>query len=72
MYFRVELAKERADIKRYVENKGNIIAELTHLATLSDKYVDDNNSYHREVTFNQKQIINLTGIRLLILLPQDY
>lgn len=48
--YRVELAKERADKKRYAENKGNIIAELTHLATLSDKYVDDNNEFIQYVT----------------------
>lgn len=48
--YRVELAEERADKKRYAENKGNIIAELTHLATLSDKYVDDYKEFIQYVT----------------------
>lgn len=48
--YRIELAKERADQKKYAENKGNIIAELTHLTTLSDKYVDDNNEFIQYVT----------------------
>lgn len=48
--YRVELAKERADKKRYAENKGNIVAELTHLATLSNKYVDDNKEFIQYVT----------------------
>lgn len=48
--YRVELAEERADKKRYAENKGNIIAELTNLTTLSDKYVDDNKEFIQYVT----------------------
>lgn len=48
--YRAELAKERADQKMYAENKGNIIAELTHLTTLSDKYVDNNKEFIQYVT----------------------
>ena len=39
--YRVGLAEERADQKMYVDNKGNIIAELVHLATISNHYIDD-------------------------------
>lgn len=39
--YRVDLAEERVDMKMLSENKGNIIAELVYLLTLSDKYVDE-------------------------------
>lgn len=39
--YRVGLAEERVDLKMYEENKGNIIAELIHILTLPDLYVDD-------------------------------
>ena len=29
----------------YVDNKGNIIAELVHLTTISNHYVDDQNDF---------------------------
>lgn len=38
--YRVELAEERVDMKMFVENKGNIIAELIGLSRLPDLYVD--------------------------------
>lgn len=43
--YRVGLAEERADQKMYVDNKGNIIAELVHLATISKHYVDDQDDF---------------------------
>lgn len=43
--YRVELAEERVDEKMYVENKGNIVAELIHLLPLSTKYVNDNEKF---------------------------
>ena len=42
---RVELAEERADQKMYMENKGSIIAELVHLATISNHYVDNQDDF---------------------------
>lgn len=39
--YRVDLAEERVDQKMYDENKGNVVAELVHLATMLDEYVDD-------------------------------
>lgn len=46
---RVGLAEERADQKMYMENKGNIIAELIHLTTISNHYVDDQDDFIRYV-----------------------
>lgn len=43
--YRVGLAEERADQKMYVDNKGNIIAELVHLATISNHYIDDQDDF---------------------------
>lgn len=43
--YRVELAEERVDEKMYVENKGNIVAELIHLLSLSTQYVEDNEKF---------------------------
>lgn len=48
--YRVNLAEERADQKMHKENKGNIIAELIHFATLSNQYVDDQKEFIRYVT----------------------
>ena len=42
---RVELAEERADQKMYMENKGSIIAELVHLATISNHYIDNQDDF---------------------------
>lgn len=39
--YRVGLAAERVDQKMHNQNKGEIIAELVHLTTLSQQYVDD-------------------------------
>lgn len=39
--YRVRLAEERVDKKMQDQNKGEIIAELVHLTTLSKPYVDD-------------------------------
>ncbi len=47
--YRVELAEERADQKMYVENKDGIIAELVHLATISNHYVDDQDDFIRYI-----------------------
>jgi uncharacterized protein (TIGR02646 family) len=46
---RVGLAEERADQKMYTENKGSIIAELIHLTTISNHYVDDQDDFIRYV-----------------------
>ena len=46
---RVGLAEERADQKMYMENKGSIIAELIHLTTISNHYVDDQDDFIRYV-----------------------
>ena len=43
--YRVGLAEERADQKMYVDNKGKIIAELVHLATISNHYIDDQDDF---------------------------
>lgn len=58
---RVELAQERADQKMYVEKKGDIIAEIVHLLSVSSQYVDDNNKfrdYVRDIVtkYKEKQI----------------
>lgn len=47
--YRVELAEERADQKRHNQNKGNIVAELVYLTTLSDAYVDKNDKFLKYV-----------------------
>ena len=46
---RVGLAEERAAQKMYMENKGSIIAELIHLTTISNHYVDDQDDFIRYV-----------------------
>lgn len=43
--YRVDLAEERVDQKMYEENKGKVVAELVHLATMSEKYVDDKDKF---------------------------
>ncbi len=43
--YRVGLAEERADQRMYAESNGSIIAELVHLATLSNHYVDDQEEF---------------------------
>lgn len=48
--YRVELAEERVDMKKYAENKGNIIAELINLLNMPDTYVDDKEKFKRIVT----------------------
>lgn len=47
--YRVELAKERADQRMYAENKGNIVAELIHLTTLPNQYVDNQEEFFEHV-----------------------
>jgi hypothetical protein len=46
----VDLAEERVDIKMYAKNKGKIIAELIHLLTLSDQYIDEKDRFCEYVT----------------------
>ena len=58
--YRVELAEERADQKMHDQNKGNIVAELVYLTTLSDAYVDKNDKFLKYVKrivkeYQQKQ-----------------
>lgn len=48
--YRVDLAEERVDMKKYAENKGNIIAELINLLRLPDTYVNDKEKFKRIVT----------------------
>ena len=48
--YRVDLAEERVDIKMYAKNKGKIIAELIHLLTLSDQYIDEKDRFCEYVT----------------------
>lgn len=48
--YRVGLAEERADQKMYSENKGNIIAELVHLAAMPEQLVDDKEEFLQYVT----------------------
>ena len=43
--YRVDLAEERVDQKMYEDNKGKVVAELVHLATMSEKYVDDKDKF---------------------------
>ena len=48
--YRVDLAEERVDMKKYAENKGNIIAELINLLRMPDTYVDDREKFKKIVT----------------------
>lgn len=48
--YRVDLAEERVDMKRYAEKKGNIIAELINLLKMPDNYVDDREKFIEIVT----------------------
>ena len=48
--YRVGLAEERVDLKRYSENKGNVIAELINLLRMPDTYVDNQKEFLRIVT----------------------
>ena len=43
--YRVGLAEERVDQKMYEENKGNVIAELVHLAAMPEQYVDEKDEF---------------------------
>lgn len=43
--YRVKLAEERAKQRMYEENKGSIIAELIHLTTISNNYLDDQEDF---------------------------
>lgn len=47
--YRVDLAEERVDMKKYSENKGNIIAELINLLRMPDTYVDDREKFKKIV-----------------------
>ena len=47
--YRVELAEERADQRMFAQNKGNIVAELVYLTTLSNAYVDKNHKFLKYV-----------------------
>lgn len=47
--YRVDLAEERVDMKKYAENKGDFIAELINLLRLSDTYVDDKEKFSKIV-----------------------
>ncbi len=58
--YRVDLAEERVDMKRYAENKGKIIAELIKLLKMPNTYVDDMEKFKKIVTkavneYNKKQ-----------------
>lgn len=48
--YRVRLAEERVDLKMYEKNKGDIIAELIHILTLQDLYVDDEKELIQYIT----------------------
>lgn len=43
--YRVELAEERVDQKTYEQNRGNIVAELIHLLTLPELYIDNKKEF---------------------------
>ena len=43
--YRVGLAEERVDQKMHEENKGNVIAELVHLAAMPEQYVDEKDEF---------------------------
>lgn len=43
--YRVELAEERANQKMYCENKGNVVAELVHLAAMPGQLIDDKEDF---------------------------
>lgn len=43
--YRVGLAEERVDQKMYEENKGNVIAQLVHLAAMPEQYVDEKDEF---------------------------
>lgn len=47
--FRVSLAEERVDQMMYAQNRGDIVAELVHIAKLSNDYVDDNDAFLQRV-----------------------